>query len=118
MFHKCLAEDTTGDGTGCDNMTCIIVRFKPDWIAERHQARRKPPPSSHSDGLINNKQTVNDADNDSCTAKGDSVKADVENKLNKKHQQEIIAEKRSLSVANDTEGINGENKASKRAKVE
>lgn len=28
LFDFCLAKDTTGDGTGCDNMTAIIVRFK------------------------------------------------------------------------------------------
>ncbi|KAG9508708.1 putative protein phosphatase 2C 60, partial [Fragariocoptes setiger] len=28
LFRACLAENTTGDGTGCDNMTCIIVRTK------------------------------------------------------------------------------------------
>ncbi|CAG9760876.1 unnamed protein product [Ceutorhynchus assimilis] len=27
MFDHCLAPDTLGDGTGCDNMTAIIVRF-------------------------------------------------------------------------------------------
>ena len=30
LFDHCLAPDTSGDGTGCDNMTCLIVRFKPD----------------------------------------------------------------------------------------
>lgn len=29
LFHNCLAPDTMGDGTGCDNMTAIIVKFKP-----------------------------------------------------------------------------------------
>lgn len=29
LFDECLAPDTKGDGTGCDNMTCIIVKFKP-----------------------------------------------------------------------------------------
>ena len=29
MFEHCLAPDTLGDGTGCDNMTAVIVRFKP-----------------------------------------------------------------------------------------
>lgn len=29
MFDHCLAEDTLGDIAGCDNMTCIIVEFKP-----------------------------------------------------------------------------------------
>lgn len=28
LFHKCLATDTRGDGTGCDNMTCIIIKLK------------------------------------------------------------------------------------------
>ena len=30
LFDFCLAPDTTGDGTGCDNMTAVIVRFKKD----------------------------------------------------------------------------------------
>lgn len=29
LFHNCLAPNTMGDGTGCDNMTAIIVKFKP-----------------------------------------------------------------------------------------
>lgn len=29
MFDHCLAPNTTGDGTGCDNMTAVIVVFKP-----------------------------------------------------------------------------------------
>ncbi|KAA0190487.1 Protein phosphatase 2C [Fasciolopsis buskii] len=28
IFDHCLAPNTEGDGTGCDNMTCIIIRFK------------------------------------------------------------------------------------------
>ncbi|RXG63746.1 Protein phosphatase 1G [Armadillidium vulgare] len=27
MFDHCLSPDAHGDGTGCDNMTCIIVKF-------------------------------------------------------------------------------------------
>lgn len=34
MFDHCLAPSTMGDGTGCDNMTAIIVRFKKGLIAE------------------------------------------------------------------------------------
>ncbi|CAL1603922.1 unnamed protein product [Knipowitschia caucasica] len=29
LLDHCLAPDTSGDGTGCDNMTCMIVTFKP-----------------------------------------------------------------------------------------
>lgn len=31
LFDKCLAPNTLGDGTGCDNMTCIIVTFDQLW---------------------------------------------------------------------------------------
>nr|CDS26069.1 protein phosphatase 2C [Hymenolepis microstoma] len=27
LFDSCLATNTMGDGTGCDNMTCLILRF-------------------------------------------------------------------------------------------
>ncbi|KAM4043952.1 protein phosphatase 1G [Anomaloglossus baeobatrachus] len=30
LLDQCLAPDTSGDGTGCDNMTCIIIRFLPN----------------------------------------------------------------------------------------
>lgn len=29
LFMHCLAPNSEGDGTGCDNMTCIIVTFSP-----------------------------------------------------------------------------------------
>ena len=28
LFDHCLAPNTLGDGTGCDNMTAVIVQFK------------------------------------------------------------------------------------------
>lgn len=28
LFDHCLAPNTYGDGTGCDNMTCVIVVFQ------------------------------------------------------------------------------------------
>jgi len=31
LFEHCLAPDTMGDGTGCDNMTAVIVKFKDDF---------------------------------------------------------------------------------------
>ncbi|CAK1545306.1 unnamed protein product [Leptosia nina] len=41
MFDHCLAPSTMGDGTGCDNMTAIIVRFKDAVIPEIGQAESK-----------------------------------------------------------------------------
>lgn len=39
LFHSVLASDTVeGDGTGCDNMTCIVVDF---------QKAKRPDPKTH-----------------------------------------------------------------------
>jgi len=48
LFMKCLAPNTQGDGTGCDNMTCLIVQFEPDWLKSVDQseaAAKRPSPS-------------------------------------------------------------------------
>lgn len=34
LFDKCLAPNTLGDGTGCDNMTAVIVRFKDQLLSK------------------------------------------------------------------------------------
>lgn len=41
MFDYCLAPDTTGDGTGCDNMTCIIVTFNHSALDAMGSASKK-----------------------------------------------------------------------------
>lgn len=28
LFEACLAQNTAGDGTGCDNMTAVIIQFQ------------------------------------------------------------------------------------------
>ncbi|XP_014281379.1 protein phosphatase ppm-1.G isoform X2 [Halyomorpha halys] len=38
LFENCLAEDTLGDGTGCDNMTCVIVQLFP---SDKVSSKRK-----------------------------------------------------------------------------
>lgn len=40
MFDHCLAPSTMGDGTGCDNMTAIIVRFKDGVISAVGQGEK------------------------------------------------------------------------------
>ncbi|KAG8238083.1 hypothetical protein J437_LFUL018101 [Ladona fulva] len=55
MFDHCLAPNTSGDGTGCDNMTAILVTFKPEMFkgrSEEGEAKEEgdivvltPPPS-------------------------------------------------------------------------
>merc|ERR1712051_940034 len=36
LFEHCLAPDTMGDGTGCDNMTAVIVKFKPGFVTVKN----------------------------------------------------------------------------------
>lgn len=43
MFDHCLAPSTMGDGTGCDNMTAIIVKFKNGAIADVGSATTEGP---------------------------------------------------------------------------
>ncbi|XP_062585498.1 probable protein phosphatase CG10417 [Saccostrea cucullata] len=38
LFDYCLAPNTYGDGTGCDNMTCIIVNFKENLNNKRNSS--------------------------------------------------------------------------------
>lgn len=40
LFGKCLASDTSGDGTGCDNMTAVIVLL-PGYENCAQQTKRK-----------------------------------------------------------------------------
>ncbi|XP_017319464.1 protein phosphatase 1G isoform X1 [Ictalurus punctatus] len=44
LLDHCLAPDTSGDGTGCDNMTCMIVRFSPHTgtYMDENTKKRKP----------------------------------------------------------------------------
>jgi len=41
LLDHCLAPDTSGDGTGCDNMTCIIVTLRPHPVQSDDKKKRK-----------------------------------------------------------------------------
>lgn len=41
LFDHCLAPDTMGDGTGCDNMTAVIAKLKPNAFSNKKQAGAK-----------------------------------------------------------------------------
>ena len=47
LFMHCLAPNSEGDGTGCDNMTCIIVTFNPF----RQASAQIPPAQAVAAGL-------------------------------------------------------------------
>ncbi|KAG1941661.1 protein phosphatase 1G [Pimephales promelas] len=41
LLDHCLAPDTSGDGTGCDNMTCIIITFSPHLGSSGAESTKK-----------------------------------------------------------------------------
>ncbi|KAG5266944.1 hypothetical protein AALO_G00238030 [Alosa alosa] len=44
LLDHCLAPDTSGDGTGCDNMTCMIITFVPYAGGNQAEATKKRKP--------------------------------------------------------------------------
>uniref|UniRef100_A0A671PLL9 protein-serine/threonine phosphatase n=1 Tax=Sinocyclocheilus anshuiensis TaxID=1608454 RepID=A0A671PLL9_9TELE len=44
LLDHCLAPDTSGDGTGCDNMTCIIISFSPHLGSNIGESTKKRKP--------------------------------------------------------------------------
>ena len=53
LFDKCLAPNTENDGSGCDNMTCIIVRFKHEVQENKISQKRA---NSEEDNVVSKKQ--------------------------------------------------------------
>lgn len=51
LFDKCLAPTTVGDGTGCDNMTCIIVKFHHNKEDATRECKRNMDSATTVDNL-------------------------------------------------------------------
>ncbi|KAG8001471.1 Protein phosphatase 1G, partial [Nibea albiflora] len=41
LLDHCLAPDTSGDGTGCDNMTCVIITLRAHPAQTEDTKKRK-----------------------------------------------------------------------------
>ncbi|KAH6921818.1 hypothetical protein HPB50_005335 [Hyalomma asiaticum] len=86
LFDACLAPDTTGDGTGCDNMTCIIVQFHHDKDSDDHVSNgnrgQKRPLSAGgepSEGTVEaEKDVVEDLPSKRCRTDDPAAASDVE----------------------------------------
>ncbi|XP_041038732.1 protein phosphatase 1G isoform X2 [Carcharodon carcharias] len=59
LLDQCLAPDTSGDGTGCDNMTCIIITFKPRPVKIQADCSKRKRPDS-TDERENGKKAKNE----------------------------------------------------------
>uniref|UniRef100_A0A672H1K1 Protein phosphatase 1G n=1 Tax=Salarias fasciatus TaxID=181472 RepID=A0A672H1K1_SALFA len=66
LLDHCLAPDTSGDGTGCDNMTCIIVTFRPHPSAAQAEDTKKRKQPEEAEGT-----SLEENGNDSKKAKSD-----------------------------------------------
>lgn len=51
LVDHCLAPDTSGDGTGCDNMTCIIITFRPHLSQSDDTKKRKHQEEAEAEGV-------------------------------------------------------------------
>ena len=62
LLDSCLAPDTTGDGTGCDNMTAIIVLFNSEssGATEHNDKKRKQQATDIPDGDLAEKRIKTD----------------------------------------------------------
>ncbi|XP_052469703.1 protein phosphatase 1G [Carassius gibelio] len=58
LLDHCLAPDTSGDGTGCDNMTCVIITFPPHLGSNRGESskKRKPEESAEEENANDSKK--------------------------------------------------------------
>ncbi|KAK6180155.1 hypothetical protein SNE40_012355 [Patella caerulea] len=71
MFDYCLAPNTFGDGTGCDNMTCIIIILNPEKEPTVYHTKRSAEEldTSKTDELQANKKfKIEDVPNSSNNA--------------------------------------------------
>ncbi|XP_047988354.1 probable protein phosphatase CG10417 [Leguminivora glycinivorella] len=67
MFDHCLAPGTMGDGTGCDNMTAVIVRFKDGLVADAAQAEGRKR-AADADDVPDSKRQKTDDDSAQVTS--------------------------------------------------
>ncbi|XP_058830511.1 probable protein phosphatase CG10417 [Topomyia yanbarensis] len=95
MFDYCLAPHTKGDGTGCDNMTAIIVQFKPNFTGS---ASRKRAASTESEITEDCKKAKTEAGASSTTGgKGSSCKTTTTSSFDEKEAAAAVASIESSS---------------------
>ncbi|KAG8330326.1 Protein phosphatase 1G [Homalodisca vitripennis] len=61
LFDHCLAPNTQGDGTGCDNMTCVIVQFKSQPGTGKRAAESEPDEASEQPSAKKSKIETSEA---------------------------------------------------------
>lgn len=92
LFRSCIAPKTDGDGTGCDNMTCILVRLdKPSEVAKSDDDDQELVSSDSKQDLNSEKLT-----DEKLKQKSDK-EADVEDS---KPQYDVLATTNTIKRSN------------------
>ena len=73
MFDHCLAPNTMGDGTGCDNMTCIIVvlNARTDTQSLKQSDSSEADSSSKEDTSVDKQTGVSDQQEPASSSSGE-----------------------------------------------
>jgi hypothetical protein len=79
LFEHCLAPDTMGDGTGCDNMTAVIVKFKPGFKTVKDSVS-EPTNSASSGSTDVSENGVKRAGEDHETSKNGGITSEPSSK--------------------------------------
>ncbi|XP_017050143.1 probable protein phosphatase CG10417 isoform X2 [Drosophila ficusphila] len=95
LFDNCLAPNTMGDGTGCDNMTAVIVKFQKN-LQELHTTIN---PSETEDMLAI-----------TCSASKNFSEVDGQNVLKRCSSPETAAEVNNLQKMNKSKRLKTEEK--------
>lgn len=101
MFDYCLAPHTKGDGTGCDNMTAIIVQFKSNLTGAASRKRACSPEPETTGTESDCKKPKTDSNASSTTAAGSNgckTSADVASNNDEKEAAAAVASIESSSA--------------------
>ncbi|EDX05809.1 GD10360 [Drosophila simulans] len=87
LFDNCLAPNTMGDGTGCDNMTAVIVQFK----KKLQELQSTIPPNQTEDKLLKTSENVSHSLNDhSAPKRCASQNADTDDEILEKNNSKRL----------------------------
>lgn len=112
LFDHCLAPHTRGDGTGCDNMTAIIVQFKPNFTGAASRKRTASKSVEPVDGGSGTEAAVSSAskkaktvDDASSTTGGGSASTSSNGASTRKEEADAMEETEAAaavaSIASD-----------------
>ncbi|XP_076805049.1 protein phosphatase 1G-like [Clavelina lepadiformis] len=108
LFDKCLAPDTMGDGTGCDNMTCLIIKFNKDWLKKN---------ATKPDAVVQSDKVLKKSENEICLRKTPDVTSSSEADSDMKESGDYAVTKDNNDVTIGEDGRKNLNKMQEKVAV-